>query len=254
MRPVVFVLATLLVPATLSAQSSPCSDRPHRSEQSQHPNSSAGRLGFDPYNPTHAAIIRNYAGAALSAAPVGALLKLDPYNPTEAALLRGVGNGLPFWAYPPYGWISPVPPIVPCGPATAGTSDGMDIGPPAAPPLTTFQEMFALLQQRTEAAEAGSPVVPAPGTADTAPARGITIQHDGRRWTSAGRAVRLDETEFVRVGAQGEIPIYMRADAAARGTAVRDSNRRAGTRARDADRIIYVPTLPGLVAPFREVR
>jgi hypothetical protein len=60
---------------------------------------------------------------------------------------------------------------------------------------------------------------------------GASIEYEGRRWVSAGRAVAFDDAQFERVGERAASPVF---------------------RARGAkDEIIFVPTTPGMVAPFR---
>ena len=60
---------------------------------------------------------------------------------------------------------------------------------------------------------------------------GASIVYDGHRWISAGRAIPFDAAGFERVGESGATPVF---------------------RARGAkDEIIFVPTTPGMVAPFR---
>jgi hypothetical protein len=62
---------------------------------------------------------------------------------------------------------------------------------------------------------------------------GASIEYDGRRWVSAGRAVEFDDARFVRVGESGASAVF-----SARGA---------------KDQIIFVPSTPGMVAPFRAV-
>lgn len=62
---------------------------------------------------------------------------------------------------------------------------------------------------------------------------GASIEYGGRRWVSAGRAVAFDDVQFVRVGEGVGSPVF----------------RGRGSK----DEIIYVPTTPGMVAPFRAV-
>ena len=186
-------------------------------------------MQFDPYKPSHLAIMRNYGGTLLAQAPLGELLKLDPYVPSQAALLRQVGGAIPLWAFPAYSpYLVPAPyPVVqhdtPCEPMREE---------PPAPTLTTVNELLAVLEQRRVSATATT------GQASSAqtPARssGITIVHAGRTWTSAGHAVPFSEAEFIGVGERTGSPVF---------------RRRGG----DAT-VIYVPTVPGMVAPFRAVK
>jgi hypothetical protein len=60
---------------------------------------------------------------------------------------------------------------------------------------------------------------------------GASIEFEGRRWVSAGRAVAFDGARFVRVGESGASAVF----------------RASGAK----DEVIFVPTTPGMVAPFR---
>jgi hypothetical protein len=201
------IVALFLFPASVFAQSPPCSQ------------SSSSLPQFDPYKPSHLAIVRNYGATVLSQASLDTLLKLDPYVPTEAALLRQVGGALPLWPYAYPGYL-PARQLAPCEsvPETATTTGA----------LTTFSEVVARLERRTPVATTT--------TRDTAANRnlGVSIQHDGRVWISAGPAVRFSETDFVRIGDRAGSPIF----------------RRAG----GEDTVVYVGTTAGMVAPFRAVR
>jgi hypothetical protein len=202
------IVALLVFPASLSAQTqpSPCSQ------------STSTLLDFDPYKPSNLSIVRNYGGTVLAQAPLEELLKLDPYVPTEAALLRQLGGAMPFWAFATYPWSVPVRQHMPCEPATE---------PPAAT-LTSFSDVLAVLEQRPPGA------TPPPHATTPEASHGVSIQYDGRVWTSAGPAVRFSESEFVRVGDRAGFPIFRRATG--------------------DDDVIYVRTTAGMVAPFRAVR
>ena len=209
MRVATIGLVLLLCAAPLSAQPSPCTSY------------ASGLLAFDPYNPSDLAVVRNYGGAVVAQAPLGALLKLDPYVPIEGELLRQVGSAIPWWPYTGYAWYPPVQQNV----RHSVTCESVSEPPP--PPLATFSDMLAALRQRTPAATA------APVATASDRNRGIGIQYAGRMWMSAGPAVPFSEPEFVRIAESAGFPIY----------------RRAG----EKDSVIYVPTTPGMVAPFRAV-
>ena len=68
------------------------------SAQNQYP------YGLDPYNPSDAALLRNYGATLVAQTPLLELRKLDPYNPHHAALLRQLGGAMPLWGmwYPPF--------------------------------------------------------------------------------------------------------------------------------------------------------
>lgn len=211
MRSATLALLALLLPAMSSAQT-PCT-------------TAAKALGFDPYSPSDLAIVRNYGAAALVHAPLGALLKLDPYVPSEAALLRQVGGGLPVWWHAGYVGHPVVQSSAPCEEATESQSEP----PPASAPLTTFRDVLPHVDRRTVAGPSRR-IDP-----QTSPSRGITVEHDGRLWVSAGPAVPFIDAEFVRVGERAGSPIFRR-------------------NATGRENVIYIPTTPGMAAPFRRVR
>lgn len=201
---------TLLLAATPSvAQPMPCVP------------ASPAPLAFDPYKPSHLAIVRNYGGAMLAQVPIDALLQLDPYVPAQGELLRQVGRGIPAWPWP-YVTYAPYPPV-PLSPPCEGVRDATT--PSSSPPLTTFSEMLAALQR--EATAAG----PSPGATAGQRVPGIAIQFAGRRWVAAGPAVPFVAADFERISEPGEPAVF---------------RRRGG-----GDAVIYIPTTPGMAAPFR---
>lgn len=191
-------------------------------------------LAFDPYKPSDLAIVRNYGGSVLSQAPISTLLALDPYIPVEAELLRLVGRAIPWWPYPgclqcpPPAQLAPQP-----SPCPAQTPTMLALPDAERPgPVTQFSEVISILESRgaLQAATAR------PGTAGLLPAgaQGISIVYDGHGWTSAGPAVPFSETTFEQAGLSGQTPVY---------------------RVRSGERsVIYIPTTPGMVAPFRPSR
>lgn len=215
-------VATLFVflfglPALASAQAGPCAPRPY---------------AFDPYKPSDLAILRQFGGSVLANAPLSSLLQLDPYVPSEAQLLRQYGGALPLW---PFVWYPAY--FQPGYPPDCSQAREVAAPPTTAsanPPITSFAELLNLLE-RAPASQAGAP--PSGGRPVPAPAVsvertiGASIEYEGRRWVSAGRAVAFDDARFVRVGESAASPVF---------------------RARAAkDEIIFVPTIPGMVAPFR---
>jgi hypothetical protein len=60
---------------------------------------------------------------------------------------------------------------------------------------------------------------------------GMWINYDGRRWLSAGAAIRFDDSKFVRIGDHDGFPVFRRKDG--------------------GDDVIYLPTRRNLVAPYR---
>jgi hypothetical protein len=211
MRTVIAVL--LLCPGVVFAQS-PCAPV------------SSSVLPFDPYKPSHTAIMRNYGATLLAQAPLSTLLALDPYVPSEAALLRQLGGAIPLWPYPGYLALPGNPESlsmarasqsVPCEPVRDTTA-----GEAA---MTTLHEVLAALERRGPAASATT------GYATPARNSGISIQHAGRTWLNAGPAVRFSDAVFVPIEEAAGSVVY----------------RRVG----GDDALIYVPTTAGMVAPFR---
>ena len=185
----------------------------------------AHTLSYDPYKPSDAAIVRNYGGAVVSHAPISTLLKLDPYVPSQAELLRQVGNGIPVWGVYPWHPYAPLPSasnsVADCAPQpTAHMSE------PAVAPLTSFADVM----NAVDSAPAARSVASAARTSQPR-TRGVLIQYAGRAWISDGAAVPFQEGEFERVGESAGFPIYQR-----RGS---------------KDGEIFVPTVRGMVAPFR---
>jgi hypothetical protein len=189
--------------------------------------------GFDPYNPSDLAVIRQYGATALAQAPLSALLQLDPYVPIQGELQRQLGSAipLPFWGYPWYPHSAPVPD---CRPTVEQTQALQ----PSPRPITTFADvMGALARERgttgAVAARAATPSTSRSTASTRKPERntGVSLQFAGRTWISDGAAVPVVEGEFVQIGESAGFPVF----------------RRRNTK----DNVIYVPTTEGLVAPFR---
>ena len=219
MRVATFFVVLFGLPALASAQAGPCAPR---------------QFAFDPYKPSDLAILRQFGGSVLANAPLHSLLQLDPYVPSEAQLLRQYGGALPLWAfawYPAY-----FQPGYPSDCSQARERAAPPTTASASPPITSFAELLREWE-RASASQAGAPPsgsrpVPAPA-ASVERTMGASIEYEGRRWVSAGRAVAFDDAHFERVGERAASPVF---------------------RARGAkDEIIFVPTIPGMVAPFRAV-
>lgn len=192
--------------------------------------------GFDPYKPSDLAIVRQYGGTAVSQAPLSALLQLDPYVPMQAELLRQLGSAIPWWPVAGfYGYPLPLRP-----PDCAAVVEPAPVAANPPRPLTEFSELLAALEREqgpslavaANRSGAGQKSVPA----DTARGRtlGVSIHYAGRTWISDGPAIAVNADEFVRVGESAGFPVF----------------RRAGAKGD----VIYVPSIRGLVAPFRAVR
>ena len=217
MRVTSFVVFVFGLPALAFAQGQPCAPQPY---------------AFDPYKPSHLAVVRQFGGSVLAHAPLTSLLQLDPYVPTQAQLLREYGGALPMW---PFGWYPGyLQPAYPQDCSQVRESVPAATITPAEPPITTFAEMLTALEQARAASPSPSPSrdrsISVPGvSADRK--TGVWIEYAGRTWISAGRAIEFDDSQFVRVGESAGFPLFMRRGA--------------------SEEIIYVPTLPGVVAPFR---
>lgn len=183
------------------------------------------RLPYDPYRPSHQAIVRNYGATMLAHAPLSTLLAFDTYSPSEAALLRQLGGAIPLWPYPGYpSWpgysvaLPPyriAPPTSPCEPAREA----------AEPVITAFDKVLNEIERQRSLA--GGTITRATPPRNS----GVSIQHAGRVWVSAGPAVLYSEAEFLRVGENADRPVFRRISG--------------------DDNTIYVPTTMGMVAPFR---
>ena len=217
MRVAIFVGFLLTAPALASAQTGPCPSRP---------------LGFDPYKPSDLAVLRQFGGSVLASAPFSSLLQLDPYVPSEAMLLRQYGGALPLWPfvwYPAY-----FPPGYPADCSRAPDAAAQQAEAPANPPITTFAELLAQLERvrasQAAAPQSGARLVRSPA-ASVERTMGASIEYEGRRWVSAGRAVPFDDAGFEQVGQSAASAVF-------RARGVKDDT-------------IFVPTTPGMVAPFR---
>jgi len=208
------IVGVLLFSSAAYAQSAPCAPQAYT---------------YDPYKPSDLAIVREYAGVVLAQAPLSTLLRLDPYVPWEGELLRQVGRGIPIWpAYPGYSYPQPSSPVD-CRPAPE--SPAANLPAPSAAPVTRFADMLSALDPKRTTTATTAAVTRRPGGTQAERTRGVSIFYGGRTWASAGTAVPFDESEFVRVGDSGGFSIF----------------RRTGAK----DDLIYVPTTPGVVAPFR---
>lgn len=221
MRVALSGLWLLLLVGSASAQSLPCATLP----------------AYDPYKPSHLAIMREYGGTALAQAPLSTLLKLDPYVPSQGELLRQLGRAIPIWATYPFFPLAPMPPVPmfatpDCQPMRASMERDLAPSPPAAP-LTRFSDVMMRLDRDRTTTDAAAPS-PRPSARSVARTPGVSIQYAGRTWVSAGSAVPFRDSEFMSVGESGGAAVY----------------RRAGTK----DDLIFVPTTPGMVAPFRLTR
>jgi hypothetical protein len=79
--------------------------------------------------------------------------------------------------------------------------------------------------------KAPPPPTPLPAKPRPGP-KGIWIEYDGQRWTPDGKAVAYSEDAFVRLGEYRGFPVY-------------------GRRTDDDPSRVFLPTTPGMVAPYR---
>jgi hypothetical protein len=172
----------------------------------QHP------YGLDPYNPSDAALLREYGVTLVAQTPLVELRKLDPYKPSHAALLRQLGGGIPLW-----GWAWYASP----GPA----------------PLTPFPETAVMSVPATKVRGREPATVVPQLASEMATLRrpesndGVWIRYAEKKWISAGKTVPFEDSAFVLVGQYGDFPVYRRAGA--------------------TEEVIYVPMRKGLVMPYR---
>jgi hypothetical protein len=159
----------------------------------------------------------------LAQAPLTTLLHLDPYVPSQGELLR-LGRGIPLW--PVYQW-QPCAPLA--GPLLSERAIEAEPIEEASTPLLSFADVVSILERerRTSTGAVAPAVQPTGGDRMS----GVWIEYGGRTWVSAGRAVPFRESDFVRVGESATVSIY----------------RRAGSK----DDVIFVPSTPRMVAPFR---
>jgi hypothetical protein len=113
--------------------------------------------------------------------------------------------------------------------------------PAGTAPLTTLADALTALNRANTTAQMDSTAraraASRAARSRTAPATrnsGVSIHYDGRTWLSAGAAIPFVEADFVRAADDAGSPVFRRSDR--------------------KDDVIYVPTTPGMVAPFRAVR
>jgi hypothetical protein len=138
--------------------------------------------------------------------------RLDPYNPNHAALLRQIGGAIPccpYW-YSPGPTFGPVTPFAASGFPTAWPTGFANV--PAPVIVLVMQPAASTGATATTPASTTPQPPPPPLVSATLPESndGIWISFEGRRWISAGRAVPLQSTEFERVGEYAGFPVYRR--------------------------------------------
>lgn len=192
---------------------------------------------YDPYNPSQAAIMREYGGTILAQAPVSTLLKLDPYVPSQGELLRQLGRGIPVWTAHAVYTGAPMPAADDCSPSAPPARDMAGAMAATPAPLTRFGDVLDVLAELRRsgvavAAPTASPASAGPGVERNS---GVWIEYANRRWVSAGAAVVFSDADYVQVGESAGFAVY----------------RRAGSK---DDDLIFVQTSRGMVAPFRSGR
>jgi hypothetical protein len=199
------ISATLLAVVPASGQEPP---------PEQHP------YGLDPYNPSDAALLRDYGVTLVSQTPISELRKLDPYKPSHAALLRQLGGGIPLWGWAWYASPGPAP-LTPFPPAGSMT-------PPTVRVLLERQRAGGD-EARADAAitrPSSMATLRKPESND-----GVWIHYGQQKWISAGHPVPFEESAFQRIGEYGAFPVFRRV--------------------RGQDDEIYLQTPKGLMAPYR---
>ena len=168
--------------------------------------------GLDPYNPSDAALLREYGVTLVAQTPLLELRKLDPYKPSHAALLRQLGGGIPLWGWAWYA--SPGP------------------GPLAPFPETGVMSVPATKVRSREPATVVPQLASSMATLRRPESNdGVWIRYAEKKWISAGKTVPFEDSAFVLVGQYGDFPVYRRA--------------------RATEEVIYVPMRKGLVMPYR---
>ena len=147
----------------------------------QHP------YGLDPYNPSDAALLREYGVTLVAQTPLVELRKLDPYKPSHAALLRQLGGGIPLWGWAWYTSPGPTP--------LAPFPDARVMAVPAA--RVRGRDPAAVVPQLASSIA----TLRRPENND-----GVWIRYDGKKWISAGKTVPFDDSEFVLVGQYRRLP------------------------------------------------
>jgi hypothetical protein len=199
--------ATLLAAVPASGQEEPQSE--------QHP------YGLDPYNPSDAALLRDYGVTLVSQTPIAELRKLDPYKPSHAALLRQLGGGIPLWGWAWYASPGPAP-LTPFPPGRSM----------ALPTVKVLLERQRAGGDEASADAATTPWRPSSMATLQKPESndGVWIRYGQQKWISSGPPVPFEESAFQRIGEYGAFPVF----------------RRAGAK----DEVIYVQTRKGLM-PYR---
>jgi hypothetical protein len=211
------IIVTLLTAVPASGQV-PAPAPPPAS--AQHP------YGLDPYDPSDAALLREYGVTLVAQTPLVELRKLDPYKPSHAALLRQLGGGIPLWGWAWYASPGPAP---------------LTLFPEAGVMFVPAARVKGLLKghSRTRADRSSvdpAAVVPQPASSMATLRRpesndGVWIRYAEKKWISVGKTVPFEDSEFVQVGQYGDFPVFKR------------------TRANEE--VIYVPTRKGKVMPYR---
>lgn len=134
---------------------------------------------------------------------------------------------------PPMAAVSPTAPPLPTGAISVYTPANAYVAPPANRPVGGGDNSAPLIVGT-------SGYVATPRRQDRAPIvsmrrpennDGVWIQFGGEKWVSAGTAIPLSAADFVRVGEYAGFPVFARREL--------------------TQEVIYLPSLPGLIAPYR---
>ena len=144
-----------------------------------------------------------------------------PVRPTPDAI------GLPMAA------VSPTAPPLPIGAISVYTPESRSTAPPADRPVGGGDNSAPLIVGTTGYATTPRPQDRIPIVSMRRPENndGVWIQFGGEKWVSAGTAIRLVASDFVRVGEYAGFPVFARREL--------------------TQEVIYLPSLAGLIAPYR---
>ena len=166
--------------------------------------------GPDPYNPSDAALLREYGGhARVADAAWRNSASWTPTSPSHAALLRQLG-----WRYPALG-LGVVCVARSRAPDAVSASSHDDVCHRSAVPTTWSASSRARVPMRPVRAAAGRRAVPRPPSSMATLRKpesndGVWIRYGQQKWISAGRPVPFEESAFQRIGESGAFPVFRR--------------------------------------------
>jgi hypothetical protein len=134
---------------------------------------------------------------------------------------------------PPMAAVAPTAAPLPTGAISVYTPASTFTAPPADRPVGGRDNGAPLIVGTTGYVATARPQDRIPILSMRRPANndGVWIQFGGEKWVSAGTAVPLVVADFVRVGEYAGFPVFARREL--------------------TQEVIYLPSLPGLIAPYR---